>query len=220
MPRERRRLKARHIWVALKSQWIKLKERLLAQPVTKLGWDVLQERLYAFTCMQMPTSFWSSTRNGLLAGVRCLGVGFGVVSLTWQASSILQKKIKLHVARIHEISLTGELRLISAPVSARENISKPKKQDKCPKQCFRKVRQTNTFIRPFDQSVERKLVQGSMLKIVFFKSVLFFPKRKTCRKIGSSSHVTCAACHSEEMSEDMSERMSEDMSERMSKDMS
>ena len=34
-----------------------------------------------FFHLQVPTSFWSSTRNGLLAGVGCLGVGFGVVCL-------------------------------------------------------------------------------------------------------------------------------------------
>ena len=34
-----------------------------------------------FFHLQVPTSFWSSTRNRLLAGVGCLGVGFGVVCL-------------------------------------------------------------------------------------------------------------------------------------------
>ena len=42
MRRERRQLKARHIWVALKPEWIKL--RLFTRHVTKLGWDVLHER--------------------------------------------------------------------------------------------------------------------------------------------------------------------------------
>ena len=46
MRRERRRLKTRHIWVALNPQWIKLKERLFTRHVTNLGWGVLHERLF------------------------------------------------------------------------------------------------------------------------------------------------------------------------------
>ena len=46
MRRERRRLKARHIWVALNPQWIKLKERLFTRHVTNLGWGALHERLF------------------------------------------------------------------------------------------------------------------------------------------------------------------------------
>ena len=46
MRRERRRLKAKHIWVALDPQWIKLKERLFARHVTNLGWGGLHERLF------------------------------------------------------------------------------------------------------------------------------------------------------------------------------
>ena len=46
MRRERRRLKAKHIWVALDPQWIKLKERLFTRHVTNLGWRGLHERLF------------------------------------------------------------------------------------------------------------------------------------------------------------------------------
>jgi len=46
MRRERRRLKAKHIWVALDPQWIKLKERLFTRHVTNLSWGGLHERLF------------------------------------------------------------------------------------------------------------------------------------------------------------------------------
>ena len=46
MRRERRRLKAKHIWVALDPQWIKLKERLFTRHVANLGWGGLHERLF------------------------------------------------------------------------------------------------------------------------------------------------------------------------------
>lgn len=46
MRRERRRLKAKHIWVALDPQWIKLKDRLFTQHATNLGWGGLYERLF------------------------------------------------------------------------------------------------------------------------------------------------------------------------------
>ena len=44
--RERRRLKAKHIWVALDPRWIKLKEHLFTRHATNLGWGGLYERLF------------------------------------------------------------------------------------------------------------------------------------------------------------------------------
>lgn len=46
MQRERRRLKARHIWEELKPDWKKLHQRLYTNHVTGLGWKKLHERFF------------------------------------------------------------------------------------------------------------------------------------------------------------------------------
>ena len=46
MRRERRRLKAKHLWVELDPQWDKLRERLFTRHVTNQSWDHLYARLF------------------------------------------------------------------------------------------------------------------------------------------------------------------------------
>ena len=46
MRRERRRLKAKHIWVELDPQWTKLKERLFTRHATNQDWGDLYECLF------------------------------------------------------------------------------------------------------------------------------------------------------------------------------
>ena len=46
MRRERRRLKAKHLWVELDPQWNKLKECLFTRHVTNQSWDHLYARLF------------------------------------------------------------------------------------------------------------------------------------------------------------------------------
>ena len=67
MRRERRRLKARHIWVALNPQWIKLKERLFTRHVTNLGWGVLHERLF-LNKYGSQQRFWGERPSGRKRG--------------------------------------------------------------------------------------------------------------------------------------------------------
>ena len=79
MQRERRRLKAKHLWAGLDPQWDKLRERLFTQKVTNLSTD----HLYAcsLTSLAHSNAFVKQTTVGMTTG-RCKASGDKHVSGT------------------------------------------------------------------------------------------------------------------------------------------
>ena len=63
MRRERRRLKAKHLWGGLDPQWNKLRERLFTRHVTNLSWDHLYARLFLTSLAVSNASVKLNTRG-------------------------------------------------------------------------------------------------------------------------------------------------------------